>query len=142
MLRRSRRRIHGGALRSRLLCVLRRRLLSSRSFRICRVGRLAVLLLHDRLARLVVVVLRSDRLLLLRSARIAGTRILALIDGQRRRWRDGLSVPAVPSSVLRFPALAPVLAPARRRVALPAAEVGWRRAVVAHRNAEHEQRHR
>ncbi len=137
----SRRRMNVGTLRRRRLCVLRRRLLPSRSFRVCGLGRLLVVLLRDRFARLVVVALRPDCLLLLRSARIAGTRVLALVHGLGRRWRDIMPVPAVPSSAVCFPALAPVLAPARRRVGLPTAEIDRRLAVVANWNTQHKQRH-
>ncbi len=40
-----------------------------------------------------------------------------------------------------LPCVAPVFAPVRRRIRLPAAKVRRRRAVVAHRDSQHKQRH-
>src|SRR5277367_1058765 len=144
LVRRYRRRgwMNVGVLpRRRQLRVLRRRGWSSRCLGGCRLGRLLVLLLRNRLVRLVVVALRPNRLLLFGSAGIASAGVLALVNGQRCRCRDRLPVPAVPPSASCFPALTPVLSPARRRISLPATEVDWRLAVVANRNTQHEQRH-
>jgi len=70
---------------------------------------LLLILLPNRLgAGLVAVMLLMQPLLLLCLLRITLTRVLALVAGQRRPWRNGLTVPAVPSLALLFPLRPPV----------------------------------
>ena len=62
---------------------------------------------------------------------------LALIGRQRRGRRGRTAIPPVPARAVLLPIAAPVIVPARRRVAAPALEVNRRLAVVAHRDAQH-----
>src|SRR5690606_31834758 len=73
--------------------------------------------------------------------RIPVAAIVALIGRQRRASRHITAIPVVPAIVAMRPARTPVMAPARRRVVIPAAEVRRRRAVITHRHAQHEPRH-
>ena len=93
------------------------------------------------LARPVAVMLGSNRTKLFRVARIAVPRILPLVDGQRCGTWNGAAVPPVPSPSTPFPVVAPVVTPPWRPIRVPAVEVRRRSAVVAHRNAQHEQWH-
>jgi len=100
-----------------------------------------LILLASRLAAgLVAVMLLMQSLLLLCLLRITLTCVLALVRGQRCPWRNGVTVPAVPALALLFPLWSPVQAPAGRFIMSPAAEVGRRIAVIAHRNAQDEDR--
>src|SRR5215467_14233660 len=85
-------------------------------------GVLLIVLLHHRLVRLVLIVLAVQHCLLLRR-RVALPRVLALIRGDRGGARRGSVRRVLPTRMLRFPALAPVLAPPRRRVRGPSVEV-------------------
>ncbi len=99
-----------------------------------------ILLAHDRVLRLVAVVLAVQRLLL-RRLRIPVAGILPLIGGQRRRrWRRA-AVPLVPAAAALCPFVAPMLTPARRRIRLPPVKIRRRLAVIAHGNAQHVHRH-
>src|SRR5215468_3061529 len=70
-------------------------------------------------------------------ARITGAAVPSLIHGKWRSPGHASSVPVVPAFVPALPVVAPVVAPARRRFAAPAHEVGRRLPIVAARNAEH-----
>src|SRR6185369_17097036 len=91
-------------------------------------------------ARLVAVVAAMQRLLLL-DLGIPISRVLPLIDRQRGRRRYSSPVPMVPTASALRPLVAPMLAPARRCIALPATEICRWIAVVAHRNAQYIHRH-
>src|SRR5664280_341303 len=109
----------------RLTLCRRRRLLR---LTLCRHRRLLrrwlfEVLANVRVARHVAIVLAAKRLLLLR--------------GRRR----GTAVPLIPPASTLLPRIAPVLAPARRSVRLPAAEVRRRTVVVAHGYPKDEEGH-
>ena len=106
-----------------------------------RLHTLLIILLRYRLTRLVAVPLGLDRMLLFDRARIAIPGIIPLIARQRCGSRGGTAVPLVPPASTLFPVTAPVVTPAWRRVGMPATEISWRLAVVAHRNAQHIRRH-
>src|SRR6185437_306915 len=84
-------------------------------------------------ARPIAVVLGPDRSLLHYRARIARPGILSLVGRQRGRCLNRITVPLVPSVVLRRPALPPVIAPAQRGVGVPATEIRRLLAVITHR---------
>ena len=105
-------------------------------------GRRLFVLPYLRIARLVAVILVVNIALLLHLMGIAIPGILALVGRQRCWRRRRTTVPPVPSAALLRPVIAPVIAPAWRRILLPTAEIGRRRPVVAHRDAQDEQRHR
>ena len=98
------------------------------------------LLAHHRVAGPVVVVPALERLLLL-GLGIAITRIAPLIDGERSGPRGRAAVPVIPPASLRLPFMTPVLAPVRRVVVAPAAEVRRRLPVVANGDAQDVQRY-
>src|SRR5215813_7941915 len=102
-------------------------------------GVLLIVLLHHRLVRLVLIVLAVQHCLLLRR-RVALPRVLALIRGDRGGARRGSVRRVLPTRVLRFPALAPVLAPPRRRVGDPSVVEARRMAVVPDEDAQDEVR--
>src|SRR5512133_2515333 len=102
-----------------------------------RVPGVPVVLPRHGLARLVAVARVTDRALLLHLARIPGAGVRALVHRQRRGARNPAVVPAVPAGATNLPVAAPPLAPARRPVRVPAAEVRGRLTVVAHRDAQH-----
>lgn len=94
-----------------------------------------------RFARLVAIVARLDRALLIQLAGIVAAGVIPLIGRQWRSPGHGSAVPTIPSAALTFPVATPVLAPAWGGVGTPAAKIrGWP-AVVAHGNAQHEQRY-
>ena len=94
-----------------------------------------------RFAWLVVITAGLDRALLIQLARITAARVIPLIRWQRRGAGRGATVPAIPSAALPFPVVAPVFTPARGVVVTPAAKISGRAAIVAHWNAQYEQRH-
>ena len=109
-----------------------------------RLRALTALLKHlsaHRFAWLVAIIARLDRALLIQLMGIAAAAVIPLISGQRRDPGRGTTVPAIPSIALTFPVATPVLAPARGGVATPASKISGRAAVVAHRDAQHEQGH-
>jgi len=99
------------------------------------------ILLRDRLARLVAVMLGPYRMLLFDCARIAVAGIVPLVSRQRSRRRGGAVVPTVPPASTPLPVATPVIPPTGRRVGTPAAEIRWRLAVVANGDAQHISRH-
>src|SRR5664280_631139 len=126
----------------RLTLCRRRRLLR---LTLCRHRRLLrrwlfEVLANVRVARHVAIVLAAKRLLLLR-LRIPIGRVASLVGGQRRGRRRGTAVPLIPPASTLLPRITPVLAPARRSVRLPAAEVRRRTAVVAHGYPKDEEGH-
>src|SRR5581483_9227282 len=96
---------------------------------------------HDRLARAIAIVLRAQQPLALDLARIFPARVLPLIHRQRRAMEARVTIPVIPAATSLLPGATPVLAPARRRIHHPAAEIRRRPAVIAHRHAQHERGH-
>ena len=97
-------------------------------------------LLDDDIPRLVSIVLALQRLLLL-DGQIPTPRILALVCRQGCRWGTRATIPPVPSGMALCPGRAPALAPTRGRIGAPSVKVGWRLAVVTHRNTQDVQWH-
>ena len=125
-----------------LLLLLLLLLLPLRLWLLIRLDRLLLkMLLRHGLTRLVAVFLGSDRMLLFCRARIAVPGILPLVGRQRCGAWGGTAVPLIPSASTLFPVAAPVITPAWRRIGTPAAKIQRGLAVVAHRNAQHIQRH-
>lgn len=96
---------------------------------------------RDGLARLVAVILGPNSILLLDRPRIPCTRVLPLVVRQKRWRRSRPAIPPIPPAPVCLPVSAPVVAPARWRIEIPADEVTRRPAVIAHRNAQHIHRH-
>ena len=94
-----------------------------------------------RFAWLVAIAARLDRALPIQLVRIAAAAVIPLIGWQRRGPGHGTTIPAIPSIALPLPVATPMLAPARGGVFTPAAKIGGRASVVAHRHAQHEQGH-
>ena len=94
-----------------------------------------------RFARLVAIVARLDRALLIQLAGIVAAGVIPLIGRQWRSPGHGSAVPTIPAAALTFPVATPVLAPAWGGVGTPAAKIRRWPAVVAHGNAQHEQRY-
>ena len=92
---------------------------------------------HDRVARLVTVVLPLKNVLLL-GRRISIPCILALVCGQRGWRRYRATVPVVPSAMTLLPFMAPVITPARRRIRTPPVKIRRRLPVIAHGDAQDE----
>src|SRR6185369_12115816 len=97
-------------------------------------------LAHGGLARLITVILAVQCLLLL-NRRVAIAGITSLIGRQWRRLGHCIALPAVPAATPLLPVPPPMLAPAGWAIRLPAPEVDRRTDVVAHRNAQNEERH-
>ena len=94
-----------------------------------------IVLLDYGIAWLISVVLTLQRVLLFRAG-ISVSRILLLVCRQRGWRRHGAAIPSVPPAVALLPGVAPVLAPARRRIRTPPAEVHGRLPVIPHRDAQ------
>src|SRR3984893_17740610 len=126
-----------------MLCCLLVVSLTSLLFRVLTsMGRrvLLIVLLHDGLMRLVLVVpAMEDRLLLRR--RISLARVLPLVRRHGCGAHRVTPIRLVPATVLLLPTAPPVLAPSRRRVRGPSAEVARGTAVVSDGDAQEDLRH-